>query len=120
MAEDLPRLPSARRLSFQPVMALGLTGTELIVVIAFGFGCLFAAGLILVPLGGAVHVSLLSGTLAGFAGAFALRGRIVRIKRQAPEGYVTQQLHRLRLQFGPVPGLIEDHGCWDTWRHRRG
>jgi len=117
MAEDLSRLPGARRISFQPVMALGLTGTELIVVIASGFACLLAAMLVAIPLFGAVHVALLSGALAGFAAAFALRVRIVRIKRQAPEGYVVQRLHRLRLELGSVPGLIDGHGPWDAGRH---
>lgn len=119
MAEDLARLPPARRISFQPVMALGLTGTELIVVIGAGFGCLAAVMLVTIPLFGALHVSLLSGALAGLAGALVLRVRITGTSRQAPEGYVLQRLHGLRLQFGSLPDLIAGHGSWDAWRHGR-
>lgn len=119
MAEDLARLPTARRISFQPIMALGLTGTELIAVIGSGFAGLFAVLLVTLLLFGALHVSLLSGALAGLAGALVLRVRIIHTKRQAPEGYVLQCLHRLRLQYGSLPGLIAGHGSWDAWRHRR-
>lgn len=119
MTEDPARLPPARRLSFQPVMAIGLTGTELIVVIGSGFACLLATILVTVPLFGGLHVSLLSGALAGFAGALVLRSRIIRLRRQAPEGYVQQRLYRLRMQFGSLPGLLAGHGSWDAWREHR-
>lgn len=117
MTEELVRLPVARRISFQPIMAVGLTGTELIAVIACGFAVMLAAILITLPVFRALHVSLLSGGLLGFAGAFVLRAEIIRSKRQAPEGYVEQRFLRLRLPFGGVPGLIGQHGTWDPQRH---
>jgi len=119
MTDDTVRLPSARRISFQPVMAIGLTGSELIAVIASGFLGLFAIVLITITLSGALHISLLSGALLGFAGAFMLRSRILLIKRQAPEGYVQQRFLELRAQFTNLPGQIERNAGWDTWRHHQ-
>lgn len=117
MADQLARLPSARRTSFQPVMVVGLTGSELIMVIAAGFGAMAITVLISWPLLGAFHFCLLAGAGLGFAAALTLRGQIVRSKRQTPEGYALQRMFKLKQQLEGSNRLLDEDAVWDCRRH---
>ena len=119
MTDELARLPTARRISFQPTMAVGLTGSELILTITVGFALLIVSLLITLPLFSVPHISLLMGTVFGFAGAIGLRAEMIRSKRQSPEGYVQQRLFKLLHCITPIQGLIDEHGPWDCQRQDR-
>ncbi len=113
------RLPSAFRVSFQPEMAGGLNGTELILVIGGGFGTMVGVSLLAWPILGVGHVALLTGTVAGTTLAFGLRAGIVVLKRQRPDGYVQQVILSARHRWWPQESVIARHGLWDFYRHER-
>lgn len=119
MADTTPsdRLPSARLVSFQPEMAAGLNGTELILSIAAGFVALAVVTLVTWPLFGAGHFALLAGSLSGAALGFAMRAFIVVLKRQKPDGYVAQAVLAFRHRLLPHEGIIARDGRWDFYRH---
>lgn len=121
MTETEPpaRLPNPRRVTFQPVMAAGLDGTELILTISLGFAAFLVTAGVALPVLGAPHLALLAGGVAGGASGLALRAAIVRARRQRPEGYPLQLALRLRHDLDPVPGLVAGEGLWDPLRHDR-
>ena len=118
MADDRVRLPNARRISFQPVMALGLDGTELIAVIASGFLIMAGSLVVAILVIQVLHFSMLMSAGAGFAGAFALRGMLIRTKRETPDGFALQKVQQIRRTIGSeAPGLLNNPGAWDCRRH---
>ena len=119
MAEETPqdRLPGARTVTFQPEMAAGLNGTELILAISAGFAALFAVTLLTWPILGAGHFALLAGALSGAVVGYAMRVFIVVLKRQRPEGYVAQVVLAFRHHILPHEHLIARDGHWDFYRH---
>ena len=82
--EQLSRLPNSLRVSHQPVMVAGLTGSEFLMAIALGFLVFITVSAVTLPILGAFHFSLLAGSIAGVAAGIALRASIVHIKRQKP------------------------------------
>ncbi len=111
-----PRLPSTYRISRQPVMAWGLNGTELMIVIATGFAVTILGSLIAGPVFGKLHFGLLAGSLLGGGASLASKALIVVHKRQKPDGYYQQLLKRWqRNTLGAGPG-IGYQGGWDVLR----
>ena len=120
MADTEPqqRLPSALRVSHQPVMVAGLTGTEFLMTVTAGFGAFFVLAA-LASLFLAFHVSILAGSLSGAGAGMLLRGAIVNAKRQKPEGYPVQLVHRFRHRVEPIRELVSEGGRWEPMRHGR-
>lgn len=111
------RLPSASRISRQPVMAWGLDGTELIFVIGAGFATTAASALAVGLTSGRLNWGLAAGSLLGAAAGACLRALIVVGKRQKPDGYYRQLLvTQARAVLGAGPG-IRRGGGWDVLRH---
>ena len=117
--DQLRRLPGSLRVTHQPVMVAGLSGTEFILVISLGFTTFCVACGISYPILGAFHLSLLVGSLAGTVAGMVLRAMIVRAKRQKPEGYPMQVALRLRHGIEPFADLLSEEGPWDPMRHGR-
>lgn len=117
--EQLSRLPNSLRVSHQPVMVAGLTGSEFLMAIALGFLVFITVCVFTLPILDAFHFSLLVGSIAGVAAGVALRASIVHIKRQKPEGYPFQLVLVARHRIEPIPGLVAEEGCWDPMRHER-
>ena len=117
--EQLSRLPNSLRVSHQPVMVAGLTGSEFLMAIALGFLVFITVSAVTLPILGAFHFSLLAGSIAGVAAGIALRASIVHIKRQKPEGYPLQLVLGVRHRIEPIPDLVAEEGCWDPMRHER-
>lgn len=115
--EQTNRLPNPLRVSHQPVMVAGLTGSELLMALAIGFVVFIAASACTLVILGAVHFALLAGGILGVAASVGLRGFIVRLKRQRPEGYPLQVVLHARHRIEPIPGLVSVEGHWDPWRH---
>ncbi len=112
------RLPSSLRISHQPVMVGGLTGTEFLMTITVGFAVFFVTAAF-TSLVIAFHFCILVGSLAGLVSAMLLRGTIVNLKRQQPEGYPVQLFHRIRHRIEPIPDLVSEDGHWEPMRHIR-
>ncbi|MXY64073.1 MAG: DUF3487 family protein [Gammaproteobacteria bacterium] len=117
--ERLSRLPNSLRVSHQPVMVAGLTGSEFLMAIALGFLMFITVGAVTLPIMGAFHFSLLAGSVAGVAAGIALRSSIVHVKRQKPEGYPLQLVLGARHRIEPIPDLVAVEGRWDPMRHER-
>ena len=112
-----PRLPSTYRISRQPVMAWGLNGTELMIVIATGFAVTIIGSLIAGPAFGKLHFGLLAGSLLGGGASLASKALIVVHKRQKPDGYCQQLLYRWQRDLTGEGELISHDGVWDHLRH---
>ena len=105
MADDRVRLPNARRISFQPVMALGLDGTELIAVIASGF--LIMAGSLVVTV---LVIQVLHFSMLMSAGAGLYRG--IRFAWNA-DSHQARDPRWIRLAKGTT-----DPADYREWKHR--
>ena len=112
-------MPSSLRVSHQPVMVAGLTGSEFIMAISVGMAAFAFVCALSLPILGAFHLSLLAGSVASLAAGYFLRVAVVRVKRQRPEGYPLQFLLHLRHGIEPVRDLVSDEGRWDPMRHGR-
>ena len=110
-------MPSPLRVSHQPIMVAGLTGSEFLMAISAGFIVFLFICVVSLPVLGAIHFSLLVGSVTGVAAAMGLRASIVRVKRQRPEGYPLQLVHHVRHDIEPIPGLVAAEGLWDPLRH---
>lgn len=116
-SEQLPRLPGCLRVSHQPIMFAGLTGSEFFIANGAGFVAFFIVTVIMWPVLGALHFSILIGCIAGVTAGLTLRTIIVRAKRQRPEGYPLQLALRFRHGIEPIPDLVSAEGHWDPIRH---
>lgn len=114
------RLPPTYRISRQPVMALGLNGTELIIVVSAGFAVMAAVALLGAILLGRAHYGLLAGVAAGLVTSVVMKTFITTFKRQKPEGYYVQILRRVRARVAGGRGMVLHAGYWDVLRHGGG
>ena len=112
------RLPGSLRVSHQPIMVSGMTGSEFLMSLTVGFSAALVLGAF-ASLVLAFHMSILAGSLAGVGAGIALRGLIVNSKRQKPDGYPVQLVHRIRHRIEPIPDLVSEDGHWEPVRHGR-
>ena len=116
-------LPSTKHISVEPVMLVGLTGSELIImiVLAILFAAVFALLLYLALPGVGLQIFTL-----WFVGTIVIskfiQWQLVRTKRNKPNGYY-QQAIRIMLSnwFGggfESGDVINYQGPWDYVRHR--
>lgn len=110
-------MPNALRVSHQPVMVAGLTGSEFLMCLMTAFAAFAAVCAVSLPFLGAFHFSLLVGSFASVAAGVFLRAAIVRVKRQKPEGYPLQLVIHARHGIEPIPDLVSEEGQWDPVRH---
>ncbi len=119
MATAQQRLPSTQRISAQPVMALGLNGTELIIVLLVGVASMMIFAVIGTLIMPTVHLAMLLGFFAAFVFGFIARTFITFFKRQKPDGYYQQLLRRVFRDAWGNPALVNHEGHWDAMRHYR-
>lgn len=115
--QETDRLPSTWSISSQPVMVMGLNGTELIIVIVSGFAAMFAGSILGSIVLGRAHQGLLVGSAAGLIVSVVMKMLIQVFKRQKPEGYYKQLLYRVGRDWMGAGGVIGHQGRWDALRH---
>ncbi len=97
-------------------MAFGLNGTELIIVLIVGFSTMVIGATLGNLLFTKFHFALLLGFALAFGVTLIARVFITLFKRQKPEGYYQQLLHRLGRNIFGNRLLVDHTGHWDAMR----
>ncbi len=116
--DDAQDLVLPHRLDHEPIVILGLTKSELLLLT-------FVAAALCLPLGMVVGVVLGKWTMGlpiGFLSIVlvdvSVGVMLVRVKRQRPDGYYQQRLRIALQEWGLFRGdFIRHHGVWDVRRH---
>ncbi len=116
MAKPQQRLPLTTRVGSQPVMAMGLNGSELMIVIGIGFLSMIIFTIFGFVVLGKFHYGILFGFMAALIVGYVAKLLFVSYKRQTPDGYFQQILYRLQRDTIGNKMLITHKGIWDALR----
>ncbi len=116
MAKPQQRLPLTTRVGRQPVMAMGLNGSEFMLVIGIGFIAMIVFTILGFVVLGKFHYGMLFGFMAALLVGYITKLLFVAYKRQTPDGYFQQILYRLQRDTTGNKKLITHQGNWDALR----
>lgn len=119
MPDPAADLVLPHRLDFEPIIILGLTRTELLIVTVAAVAVCLPTGLVVGVTLGKWTMGLPVGFLAAFVWVVIAGVWLAKVKRQRPPGHYQQQvliaLHELGVGRS---ALIRSPGLWDVRRHR--
>ncbi len=117
--DDAQDLVLPHRLDFEPVIILGLTKSELLMVTGIAAIVCLPVGLVVGLVFGKWTMGLPMGFLATFVAVMMAGVVLAKVKRQRPAGYYQQQLKIALHDFGfRQSRLIRRDGLWAVRRHR--
>lgn len=112
----MSELPNTQRLNTEPTILLGLTASEVLILALAATAVWIPVALIIAHF---VRVWTMAAALSlvGIGASIWTGGLLMRtVKRQRPDGYYQQRVHRWMQGLGmPLP-VIRKSGAWDTQR----